>query len=61
MRTFTDPSLVSTNSPMAVGAVGAAVTMVAVETLGDMTITKPKVSSKASKKTFEIGISIKRK
>ena len=61
MHTFTAPSLVSTNSPMAVGAMGAALNMVAVETLGDIPITKPKVSPKSPKKTFDLGISKKRK
>ena len=38
------PSLALTLSPVAVGAVGASVTMVAVETLGNMTINEPKDS-----------------
>ena len=45
---------------MAVGAAGASVPMVAVETLGDITITKPKVSPKAPNKAFGLGISVKK-
>ena len=58
MHTFTDPSLASIFSLMAVEAVEAAVTMVAEESLGDMTITEPKVSPKTPKYAISLSFSV---
>ena len=49
---FTDPSLASTFSPMAVGAVGAFMAMMAVEVMDAITINTPKVSPKTPEKAI---------